>query len=86
MAESVRADQREAQIGLRVFGIALQGFLEEVFRIGIVESLVQQPAPADASENVAIGLRHGQAKLIVGVAIHSEAPVSFGAEVGIAQL
>ena len=49
IVESVRADEREAQIGLRVFGIALQGFLEEDFRVGIVEALVQQPAPADAS-------------------------------------
>ena len=55
--EAVGADEREAEIGLGVLRIALQGFLEKIFGVGVVEALVQQAAPAHAVERVAVGLR-----------------------------
>ena len=65
--KAVRADQRQAQIGRRILGSISQRFLEEIFRIGVVEPLVQQPAPAHAVIGVGVRLRHRGAEFVVGL-------------------
>ena len=82
---AVFADEREAEIGLRILRIPLQRFLEEALGVGVVEALVEEESPADTIERVAVGLGHGCAEFIVRVRVISEAPTAFRAEVGIAR-
>src|SRR3984885_2328157 len=86
MVETVRTDKRKAKIGLRVVWIPLESFLEQIVRVGVVEALVQQQAPTNAVQRVAVGLRNGKAKLIARVLIHPESPIPLGAMVWIALL
>ena len=55
--ESVGADEREPVVGLRVFRIALQGFVKKIVGVGVVEALVHQAAPAHANHGVRGRLR-----------------------------
>ena len=74
IVEAVRADQSEAEISLRVFGIAHERFLEEVGGVLIIEALVEQEAPAHAVVGVHGRLLDGRAEFVVGVLILLQAP------------
>ena len=52
IVEAVGADESEAEIGLRVFRIAMSASLKRFVGIAVVEALVQQAAPADAVDRV----------------------------------
>ena len=51
--------------------------------VGVVESLMEEAAPPNAVQRGSAGPRHGRTELVVRVLIQLEAPVAFGAQIGI---
>ncbi len=86
VVEAVGADEREAEIGLRVLRIPLQRFLEEALGVGVIEALVQQQAPADAIQRVAVATAPPRRGIRCSRPCTCQAPEAFGAQVGIARL
>ena len=84
--EAIRAYQRQTHIRRSVLRVDSQRFLEKIFRVVVVEPLVQQPAPAHAVIRVSGRLRHRGAELDVGLLIIFQAPEAFGAHRRLARL
>ena len=81
--EAVGARRARGRDRRRRSSVALQRFVEQLGRVGVVEALVEQAAPADAVVRVAVGARHRGPEFVVGVLVQLEAPVAFGAQVRI---
>ena len=79
VVEAVGAHQSQSKIGLCVFGIALDGLLEEIGGVLIIKALVQQSPPADPAVRVCRRLSDRGAKFVVCLLIHLQAPEAFGA-------
>ena len=83
MAETFGFHLRDAQVGLRVLLVDLEGLFEQTVRFFGVEALEEQMAPADAVIGVLGILLHQIAELVVGFLIALDAPESLGAEIRI---
>ncbi len=72
--ESVRADQCQPEERLRIPGVPLQGLLEQILCVLVIEPLVQHASPAHSVGSVAIGLIDRRAKLFVRPRVLVQAP------------
>ena len=83
LAETLRFNLRDAEIGSSVVLVDLERFFEETVRFLTIEALEKQVAPADAVVGVLGILLDQIAKLVVGFLVTFDAPESFGAQIWI---
>src|SRR5204862_2639627 len=81
--EAICADQSDSDVGFGVLGVALQRFLEQGGGVSVVESFVQEAAPANPVKRVLIGSSHRGSEFVARVLVQFEAPVALGAKIRI---
>jgi hypothetical protein len=79
LSKSIGGDARESEICLGIAGIFLKCFMKEIGRIGLVEALVQQQAPAHFVKCLAVGWLCGETELLIRAIPFLKAPEAFGA-------